>query len=278
MKFQPCSALEASRDGHVLKLATPWISLEIEYHDNDLPVIDRALRAITELKSSAALDWLLARLCHYPVCSVVPRKLTIREWLRGALQEPPLHSQKSRKLATRLGIQELLSSAAHGKNVLPVDEILALARKPGTRSYDALSLFTQLRVALCAYNTATEPERYEELFASSPSGFLKFAKIYIRQNHFVTTRAIDSLRPALAYKPFAHLLTKFIASEQGHDSLMWQSLMALDGLDPADIEILPEVQALVALLEFTATHYRLAFAVVLDLFERESPGEQHPLA
>lgn len=263
---------EASRDiairqeGRFLLLTSPWLSLEIETNAHDAETVAAAVQAIREGRRSDASDWLLAKLLAYPISAMLPRNICFGELLGWGLREPTLH---------RTAIEPFLTA---GTARLPRTTILAKSRKRLTPVYDALSLFTQIRLQLCAHPLPKPDQDFAALQAADPQAFLEFAKFYIRQNHFVTQHAADSLAPSLASPYLKNLMHGFIASERGHDKLMEQSLTALGVTDPEAIEVLPEVRQLVSLLAFTAGRYRLAFAVLVDLFERESPESEHPLA
>lgn len=278
MLYRPCPELTANLIDSVLTLKTPWLGLDIEFNPRDSHQIEAALKALQKGEGHPSLDWLLSRLCQYPICSILPRRVALLGSLRGILREPELMSRESVGLAESLGLRQVLPDRVNPGPAWPVQDLLGFARMPRSLAYDGLSLFSLLRLRHCASQAEAGPHVYEDLLQADEEAFLQFARVYVRQNHYVTTRAIASLQAGLGYEPYRPVLGPFVASEQGHDRLLWQSLQALGVAQPDEVEVFPEVRDLVALLAFCATRYRVALAVLIDLFERESPGEEHPMA
>jgi hypothetical protein len=102
--------------------------------------------------------------------------------------------------------------------------------------------------------------------------------LMVRQNHYVTARCHDALKPALELAQNARtLVLDFMAAEQGHDRILDIAIKSM-GTAPEAIPVNSHTMILMDLLQFAAQRNFLAFAMAVDFFERSSYQNADPLA
>lgn len=100
----------------------------------------------------------------------------------------------------------------------------------------------------------------------------------VRQNHYVTEKCHDSLKPALALAGRAALLIEtFMKEERGHDSILAKSLKYMN-IEPKSIKVSVQTRALMHMLKYMAQRNFLAFSMAIDAFERNNYADKDPLA
>ena len=106
--------------------------------------------------------------------------------------------------------------------------------------------------------------------------FNRVAALMVRQNHYITQRCQDCLLPALENaKAARQKIQDFIQAEYGHDRILAAALSSIPSSDP---QVVPESRALMDLLKFAAQRNFLAFAMIVDFFERSSYQESDAFA
>jgi hypothetical protein len=119
---------------------------------------------------------------------------------------------------------------------------------------------------------------FQQAAALAPAEFKRVGAILVRQNHYVTQRCAEALRPALEIAGQARpLVERFIKDETGHDRILQRAVSEMSE-SPESLPVAPETRALMHLLRFAAETNFLAFAMAIDFFERSSYEETDPLA
>lgn len=274
-----------------LLVDSPWLKAAVGLPEDEWrrasPLVDKFVQRTLGPNDLAEVQWLFGSLAKYPLCYLLPRA----QWptdletflLRGSAlaDETPaalLHAclAEGARAATGSVVARDLNpewkwdcEAAHGFATTPAGldprAIFGVARR-----YHLLS--------------ATEGEGTQPLFATilqskSDSGRFKAAcALMLRQNHYVTERCQSALAPALEASPGARAkVEEFRQAEQGHDRILAAALGAL-GYPPAEVPVIAHSQVLMDLLEFAAGRNLLAFAIVVDFFERSAYQDSDPMA
>lgn len=100
----------------------------------------------------------------------------------------------------------------------------------------------------------------------------------VRQNHYVTERCQEALKPALDIAQNAKKqIAEFMEAERGHDKILNKALVNLS-YEPSDIAVSPETKILMGILKYLASRNFLAFAMAIDAFERNSYEDADPIA
>ncbi len=119
---------------------------------------------------------------------------------------------------------------------------------------------------------------FAEIMKLEPDEFRQAAAVLIRQNHYVTQKCQESLAPALNIAgPARSKVEEFMSEENGHDQILGVAMKALVA-EPAIVPVTTMTKTLMHLLKFAAGRNLLAFAMIVDGFERSSYQETDPLA
>jgi hypothetical protein len=121
-------------------------------------------------------------------------------------------------------------------------------------------------------------EIFQKIEALPESDFKLVAGLLTRQNHYVTEKCQTSLAAALTIAGRARpQVEDFMAEENGHDRILGAALSNLTE-DPQNIPVTDATRLLMHLLKYVAGRNFLAFAMVVDIFERSSFQSVDPLA
>ncbi len=101
---------------------------------------------------------------------------------------------------------------------------------------------------------------------------------FVRQNHYVTEKCEEVLRPAVSIHSVAgKAVEQFIKEEAGHDKLLRRSIKSLDK-EPENLVVLGPLVKLMDHFKFVAGKNLLAFCFIVDMFERENPDGVNPVS
>ena len=290
------------------KISTPWTSLRVSIHSEDR---EKAARIVEKLSQSQVtpqdipeVTWLFSEVSgKIPLCYILPRSLFPEEL--AALDSHVLTSDPSK--AGMMDIRELLRDSAKNKSLASEvltrfpnsflewkwDEQTALlfSQLPSVESanpssnplFDPYTLFSVARRFHLL--DSIENSQVQNLY-QWVRGLPKETEIYrqscikiVRQNHYVTQRCESVLRPALDLAQNAREdVLAFIKAEAGHDVLLRRSLKSLSVDRPNEIPPVAPIELLMDLFEYAARNNFLAFAMIVDIFERTSHDGQDPLA
>ncbi|MDQ3233835.1 MAG: hypothetical protein M3Q07_18615, partial [Pseudobdellovibrionaceae bacterium] len=108
--------------------------------------------------------------------------------------------------------------------------------------------------------------------------YRRMVMLLVRQNHYVTEQCQASLAPALdlAGQAKDHV-AGFMAAEKGHDLILGSALKSMTD-DLSSLPVCLSTRTLMKLLKFVAGRNLLAFAMVIEMFERSSYESIDPLA
>lgn len=253
----PYDEVKISFQGSVVHVAAPWAKAHL-----DLPLkveaMERIERSLRDGPASpddlAAVHAICDRFRHLPFFFLLPRE--------GLQIDPATEWQPETHPALRWAEEDFLERSQNLKG-----------------SHDPLSVLSCFRRChlVDAMNIA-QGTQISRLLKDAPIDLSLQALAYaIRQNHYVTVRCADVLAPALNLHPGARpSVEEFIRDESGHDELLALSLKAL-GHEPASIAVASTLVELMNHFEETANRDLVAFAFIVDVFERSSPTGRSPL-
>ncbi len=119
---------------------------------------------------------------------------------------------------------------------------------------------------------------YQQIKSLPQDQRTKAVAFIVRQNHYVTERCLSSVKPALLNSQSARpLVEEFIREETGHDAILNRALKEL-GFQKENLPVSINVKVIMDLLGFAAKRNFLAFAIMIDFFERSNYSETDPLA
>ncbi len=235
------------------------------------------------------LNWLFRSLSKYPLCYLLPRN----PWPQG-LEDYCLKDQSLLGQSPAQFLRAALSASPHQIDLEVVaghalfvgpwkwDAAGAIQFSQSPDGIDPRSLFSVAR----RYNllNCLENDETQSLFTfvrslkSDPAQFNQAAALMVRQNHYVTERCRGALEPALENARGARgSVQAFIQAENGHDRLLKSALTKM-GLEPGQVPVTSQAKILMDLLQFSAERNFLAFAMIVDGFERSAYQDTDPLA
>jgi hypothetical protein len=268
---------------------TPWITATIDIDNHQVPAVNEVVEKLSKGGLSpedlGVVSWVFSSLSEYPLSYVLPRaswgrdvhEVFDRSLLSFSPQESLAHFSKQ---STEADAFRTLSKNISTEWKWDLDGVLALSTV-GDR-------FDPLTVLSCSRRfhllDSVESNKTEQLFeftnslAQNDQRFRDASSMIVRQNHYVTQKCEGSLRPALKTSQSADgALLNFIEAERGHDLLLGRSLQDL-GVGPEKIPVVDAIRVLMELFRLIGLRNFLAFAMVVDMFERSSYQEHDPLA
>jgi len=260
------------------EISSPWLSFRFSLEPKDHARALSLARKIDagDLKPSdlADLNWLFGAFAAYPLSYLLPRPGLFGSDL--AIVIPGIALECPRALS------DFLTKA---QTSLPqtwlweLEPALTLSATAG--GHDPFTLFSVAR----RYHLLSEVEKDEtralnEQVNALPQGseaFVSASSLILRQNHYITQRCEEVLSAALPSCGSSRAAVQaFIDAEAGHDKILEKAFSKL-AVAPSAIPVLPSVQALMDTFKGAAENL-LAFAMIVDIFERSDYAPEDPLA
>lgn len=260
---------KATWNGSKLNLNNPFYSAWVNYENATFSFQDAMIKAF----SGSKLDTLkhqrdLENIAKFPVILIRPLPS-----FRALQPNQKKHSEKKFNWSSNH-----VSSAAYDDEI--AQEIRSTCRIPFTPWYDPLICFRELQMHSLSKmkQNGIFPDMgkvLQALFKESPERYFRAIKLILTQSHYVTQNAVRCLEPASWHLPTKEIVEDFAKSERGHDKLLQDSLDKIPYTPTASAS--NEVIYLLSLLKYTAENHILAFAFMIDFFERESSGDNGPV-
>lgn len=288
-RYWPYDEVTATRDSSSrFSFSTPWIKTNIDVEESDAETVAELAAKISSGNLAAddigSLTWLFSGLTKFPLSYVLPEAPPTDGDLHEVANST-LSSESPKAMAAQIAGElgcEKRSSEIFGLFASEwkwdVDSAMAFSRSGA--GFDPLALFSVAR----RYHLleAIEENKTEELNAHvrtlTGEAFHHAMALMVRQNHYVTQQCDAALRPSLsiAGKAAVHV-SEFIRAESGHDKILNKALKLMN-VEPEAVPVLPPVFFLMEIFRYVSGRNFLAFALVVDMFERSSYQEQDPLA
>ena len=280
----PYEELTLSLEADRLRLFAPWTAIDCRLGDvptDLLPVVDainsRALDPLTVPKVSA----FLRQFQNEPIAYALPRRGTIPAPIRPALgfgrSDSPIRLLQLLGAAAKRGVTDelwiWLANWDFEEWSWDCGSALAFAKQNASDAFDPLSLFTvirreQLKDSLSSGLEARLRSELQDLAWRDDTAFRSLAALCLRQYHYAATKWHDCIRPALRISEEADIVG-YVESSVGCDRYYAKALTDL-GYKPAEVPVVAATKWLLRLVEWTSRHNFLAFAAIIDQFERAS--------
>lgn len=231
--------------------------------------------------------WFLDAVKTYPLTYILPRS-----HISGADQHAVI--QKNLTAASPTGLlKELLQDSKHRSAVDVIaaklsslswtwdtDAVLEFAKMPA--GYDPAAVFSVVRrfhLLNDIENNQTKDLIFHLNSLDKNSEAFKFGNaLVIRQNHYITKVCEPVLSASLGIAQSAKgEVHEFIQAEAGHDKILEVALKSM-GQKAEEVPVLNCIYVLMDLFEAIARKNFLAFAAVIDVFERSSYLSEDPFA
>lgn len=293
-KYWPYDEVTVSKDigsesGFIL--ATPWLKIRL-----NLPVehVARAESFVNKLNQGLLtghdlddVNWFFSNLATYPLAYILPR-VEIEGLDSHEIQNSNLNLTSPQELILSLTQKssEFASISVFAQKRLTRpwtwDIDAALQFSHTNQKYDPQSLFSIARrfhlLNDIESNVTAKVLQTVQNLKSNPEKFRKASALVLRQNHYITEQCESVLSEALKIsKNATEDVQNFIQAESGHDKILAKAVSSL-GVSPEETPVLSSAIALMEVFRFVAQRNLLAFAMVVDIFERTSYQDVDPMA
>lgn len=297
-RFWPYDEVEILRDDALpnrFLLSAPWLKF---HFDIDSSHVDRANRALEALSVKEGLtkdhlddiNWFCSSLEKYPLCYILPRSHGFGSDIHGQvaqeiIQTSPREMLESMLVGSNIGIDPLVDKNAFIYSSLPAvwtwDTEAAIEFSKTNAGIDPESLFSIARrfhlLNDLEQNKTANLIEFASSLQSDPAKFQSASALIVRQNHYITEKCDGVVRSALPIaKNAGSAVMDFIQAEAGHDKILAKALKYI-GFDPQQIPVISTTVALMEVFKRIAERNLLAFAMVVDIFERTSYRKTDPL-
>jgi hypothetical protein len=272
---------------------SPWLKTTVELEDSQIERAKILIRKFSENtingKDLPEVNWLFSSLSAYPLSYFLPRG----SWEQG-LEVYQVKSNLYLKFEPREFIEKSLFESGNHEELASVslnklfeggwkwDHINSLQFSTTEYGIDPVTLLSVARrfhlLSSVESNGTEELYKYVQSLKNDKEIYKKACGLMVRQNHYVTELCNSSLKPALKNtKSAVQAVQNFLDEEYGHDRILNQAIKTLVD-DPLSVKVLDCTKILMDLLSYSAKTNFLAFAMVVDFFERSSYQKIDPLA
>lgn len=283
-------SVENDRDPDHVLLSTPWLKLRLKLPSGEKP---RALAFLQKLKKQQLngtdlneVNWFFQSLQNYPLAYILPRnEIDGPDKHRVVNDQIDMTSPKSLLLSLTQNSKELSAIQKVAKTRLPLswswDVEAALQFSQVENGIDPVSLFSVGRrfhlLNDIENNQTGSLISFVHGLKDNPLLFRPASALILRQNHYITEQCESVLKTVLPISGESEdKISEFIQAESGHDQILAKSIVSL-GADPQNIEVLTVTKTLMEIFRFIAQRNLLAFAMVVDIFERTSYRDEDPM-
>ncbi|SMF79922.1 hypothetical protein [Pseudobacteriovorax antillogorgiicola] len=285
--YWPYDELSFSINKNSFTAKTPWLSLDLPIDPSNQAYFESLAEKSGQFNQDdlGLLNQFLQLTHQYPIAYTLPSIKHEAQTDIHEVQKPNIHSLALPKLLEEIvgsGDQDLFDQVMKviDRNEWEWDTSNALGFAAIDNGIDPESLHSVARRFHLL--EVLEQDRGNEVFAHinklEGSEFHQAASVIVRQNHFVTQKCQQALKPALDIAQSAKAtVNEFIQEENGHDRILGVALKSIVD-EPENVPVTPSTQALMMCLEYAASRNLLAFAMCVDFFERSSYEDMDPLA
>lgn len=287
IKYMPYEGIKVfwNEDKTDLRISLPWLTLDLEINPKEKNWVIEAVDNLYGFPTHPSVQWFLGQLRDYKIGYYMPRSntqvlISPTEYYEVALDSP------STLFALLVPDSTFRADELVSKHwAWDLEDILGRSKILGAPYYDPLSAGSLLIGKHLEIDSQTKQERLDlpylldELRQKDEDSFFAIARRLIRQTHYVTSHfekyssfALENFREA------DKEIQAFIQEEKGHDRLMSSSLEALGCESPEEIDVFPEIIALMNLLKISACWFPLSFVCLISFFEGVSYGDSDPIS
>ncbi len=292
-KYWPYEELEMKTSGGDVHLKTPWIELNLKLD----PAMASQLQGIYNniqqqiIKPEEALIFsqFIKQVDRYPIFYILPlikygdeHKLKDNNFVDGKIKTLVDHLCQSKEEG-----QQGFASKEDEQEIM-----MTLKSRTSPWDHDSILKFATVDEMYCPESVLTAVRKFHMIEVKERGGVSQvyttvrelpddqqqdMAARLIRQNHYVTSRCIEAVEPALEIAQSSkEEVEKFIKEEKGHDIIMAKAVEAA-GFDAEKVEVCLNARVIMDLLKFSASRNFLAFALLIDFFERSNFSGKDPL-
>lgn len=279
-------SLSASADGKAVVVKTPWLEATVgltpETQADVLRLVEKFHSESLAAEDLPLVSWFFTGLAEYPLSYILPAPKAGPDLDQPALKDDALLALDLKGLLqTALGAEhDAAQIAAMLGRSWDWDAEAALSFAMVDGKVHPESVFTVARRyhTLDVVTLNEGSSTFEEIAKLDGERFARAAGLMVRQNHYVTQQCKASLLPAVQTAGRARgQVERFIKEEDGHDKILNVAMTTL-AKDPEAVPVSPLTKALMQLLRYAAGRNFLAFAMVVDFFERSTYEDKDPLA
>ena len=270
---------------------SPWLSHSFSL---DPAVSERAQSIAAKIKSSAVtaedideVAWFLGAVKSYPLSYILPRVQisgtdTHKVIKNDISQKSPAEMLKELlKDSKHLSALEIISNKLNSLNwTWDIEAVQDFSKMP--TGYDPAAVFSVVRRFHLLNDI--ENNKTKDLIGhlnalDKDSDAFKFGNaLVIRQNHYITKVCEPVLSASFEVAQGARgEVEEFVEAESGHDKILEVALKSM-GQKAEEVPVLNCIYVLMDLFEAIARKNFLAFAAVIDVFERSSYLSEDPFA
>jgi len=282
--------LETASSDRVLVKA-PWLQMNVRISPEHLQPVRSLIEKIkTENIDANDVDWMswfFSSLAKFPFSYILPRpQISAKDTPKIKGQALSENSPKAllESLATDSSKKEILKNFADRALTRDWtwDQEAALEFSQTAGGHDPETLYSVARryhlLNDIENNVTSSLLNHVSILKTNPELFKKASALIIRQNHYITEKCDPTLRAALPMAQNAEdEVMEFMQAEAGHDKILLKALESV-GHTPEQVPALDTVIVIMEVFRMIAQRNFLAFAMVVDIFERTSYEPQDPMA
>ncbi|MCB0393037.1 MAG: hypothetical protein KDD25_00675 [Bdellovibrionales bacterium] len=298
--------LEFDHDAGWGRILAPWANIRVKVSDGNR---SRFSNLVSKLNSNQLdpsdineINWFFSNFSQFPLCYILPQinsTKSDRHSVNGDKKFGEGVLTAISELVQKCEIRERFGIEADFANNLARKLDQALIRKNWEWDLDALMDFSKTSGGFCplsAYSvarryhllevleSATNSETYTDFRNQSAEEFRETAALLVRQNHFVTQMCDVSVSGAIQSAQSAAIeIQEFREEERGHDRILGVALESIletskTGKSFESVKVADLTRLIMLLLHEAGRFNLLGFAMVVDIFERNTYEEVDPLA
>jgi hypothetical protein len=282
----------------LFSIMAPWMTVTIDVNEENLSPLSLLTEKTSNqslcIEDTGLLNWLFSDLKHFPFCYSLPQLPTAEQSDLCTLKDTGLLSLELNAFLSRVA-QDFITENSLTLSLTNISQSLSLPRSHWDWDLEAAIEFAKVGDKIDPISLLSVARRYhlldvisdnkarecfQEVSQLSGPEFALASALMLRQNHYVTEKCQQSLRPAIGNAGRAQKQVEdFCKEENGHDLILGAALKSVNcGQDPNALLVTSQSKILMHLLAFAAERNFLAFAMAIDAFERSSFEETDPLA
>ncbi|MEQ1875165.1 MAG: hypothetical protein ABL958_00875 [Bdellovibrionia bacterium] len=280
-----------AREPRMVTVSTPWLKFKMEVEADEVPRLQTLIEKLSSEDGAQPdfndVQWFFQSLASYPLTYVLPRPesfgIDSHEVSQQKLnQTSPVALLRDLCANSNINqaIERFQSRTGEWKWTWDHEAALGFAQVEG--GFDPETLFSIARrfhlLNDIEWNKTGEMLEYVRGLKNDPAAFQSASALIVRQNHYITEQCESVLKAGLPTSQSSYAaVSEFIQAEAGHDIILSRALKSL-GADAATTKVLDTTVVLMEVFREVAKRNFLAFAMVVDIFERTSYQGGDPLA
>lgn len=285
--------IDFDEKNNTLNLQVPWLKIATQVEIENPEILKQCLHNLQTNQMTASdlqtISTVLESFNKYPVYYIVPSpkkgdefqivddKLIGKTLFESLSQISSLEKNSLEGINTG-NILEMQSAASRKDFNWNIEEALDFCSVENQIHPESLLTVARRYYMLDSVENSKVVTVYQQIKSLPNDLRSKAVAFIVRQNHYVTERCLGSVTPALLNSQSAKpLVEEFLREETGHDAILGRALKEL-GFQKENLPVSINAKVIMDLLAFAAKRNFLAFAIMIDFFERSNYSETDPLA